>query len=171
MATLAALARRASGLSQAEVARRAGTSRPTLSAYEGGSRNPTLDTLERVLAANGQHLVVVPDPVFTRHRDRRGKPFYVPDQLPRLPVEVALGTVVLPQHLDWSPTGHSRNLADRAQRLLTYQVVLAEGMPEDIQHFVDGTLLVDAWSDLHLPASIRRAWQPLVDRALAAGAP
>ena len=52
MSTLMAMARRDSGMSQAEVARRAGTSRPTLSAYEGGSRNPTLDTLERVLAAN-----------------------------------------------------------------------------------------------------------------------
>jgi VCBS repeat-containing protein len=91
-----AMARRASGMSQAEVASRAGTSRPTLSAYEGGSRNPTLDTLERVLAANRQHLVSVPDPVFTHHADWRGKPFFVPDQLPRLPVEAALATVRIP---------------------------------------------------------------------------
>jgi VCBS repeat-containing protein len=83
-------------MSQAEVASRAGTSRPTLSAYEGGSRNPTLDTLERVLAANRQHLVSVPDPVFTHHADWRGKPFFVPDQLPRLPVEAALATVRIP---------------------------------------------------------------------------
>jgi transcriptional regulator with XRE-family HTH domain len=165
MATLVAQARRASGLSQAQVARRAGTSRPTLSAYEGGSRNPTLDTLERVLAANGQHLVAVPDPVFTRHRDRRGKPFYVPDQLPRLPIEAALGTIVLPPHVDWSPAGRPRNLAERSERLLTYQVVLAEGSPQDIQRWVDGALLVDCWADLHLPAAIRHAWQPLVDRA------
>jgi transcriptional regulator with XRE-family HTH domain len=165
MAMLVAQARRASGLSQAQVARRAGTSRPTLSAYEGGSRNPTLDTLERVLAANGQHLVAVPDPVFTRHRDRRGKPFYVPDQLPRLPIEAALGTIVLPPHVDWSPAGRPRNLAERSERLLTYQVVLAEGSPQDIQRWVDGALLVDCWADLHLPAAIRHAWQPLVDRA------
>jgi transcriptional regulator with XRE-family HTH domain len=165
MATLVAQARRASGLSQAEVARRAGTSRPTLSAYEGGSRNPTLDTLERVLAANRQHLVAVPDLVFTRHRDRRGKPFHVPDQLPRLPIEAALGTIVLPPHVDWSPAGRPRNLAERSERLLTYQVVLAEGSPQDIQRLVDGALLVDCWADLHLPAAIRQAWQPLVDRA------
>ncbi|MBU6279969.1 MAG: helix-turn-helix domain-containing protein [Actinomycetales bacterium] len=167
MTTLAAQARCASGLSQAEVARRAGTSRPTLSAYERGSRNPTLDTLERVLAANGQHLVSLPDVVFTRHRDRRGKPFYVPDQLPRLPIEAALGTVFLPPHVDWSPGGRPRNLADRSERLLAYQVVLAEGMPQDIQHIVDGALLVDGWHDLHLPNAIRYAWQPLVDRVLA----
>ena len=154
MATLAAMARRASGLSQAEVARRAGTSRPTLSAYEGGSRNPTLDTLECLLAANGQHLVSIPDAVFTRHSDRRGKPFFVPDQLPRLPVEAALATVVLPPHADWSPPGRPRNLADRSERLLAYQVVLADGMLTDILRFVNGTLLVDAWAELHLPGSI-----------------
>ena len=57
MHTLVAEARQSSGLSQGDVARRAGTSRPTLSAYEHGQRNPTLDTLERVLAANGQKLV------------------------------------------------------------------------------------------------------------------
>ena len=165
MATLVAHARRASGLTQAEVARRARTSRPTLSAYEGGSRNPTLDTLERVLAANGQHLVAVPKPVFALHRDRRGKPFYVPDQLPRLPIDAALGTVVLPRHIDWSPAGRPRDLAERRQRLLAYQVVLAEGSPRDIQRLVDGALLVDCWADLHLPAAIRHAWQPLVDRA------
>lgn len=165
MATLMAQARRASGLSQAEVARRAGTSRPTLSAYEGGARNPTLDTLERVLAANGQHLVTVPDLVFSRHHDRRGKSFYVPDQLPRLPIEAALGTVVLPPRIDWSPAGRPRDLAERSQRLLAYQVVLAEGSPQDIQRLVDGALLVDCWADLHLPAVIREAWQPLVDRA------
>ncbi|MBU6244142.1 MAG: helix-turn-helix domain-containing protein [Actinomycetales bacterium] len=140
-------ARRASGTSQAEVARRAGTSRPTLSAYKSGSRNPTPDTLERVLVANRQHLVSVPDPVFTRYADRRGKPFFVPDQLPRLPVEAALATVVLPPHVDWSPSGRPRNLADRSERLLAYQAVLAEGMPADILQFVDGALLVDAWAD------------------------
>lgn len=165
METLAAQARRASGLSQAEVARRAGTSRPTLSAYEGGSRNPTLDTIERVLAANGQHLVAVPNLVFSLQSDRRGKPFYVPDQLPRLPIEAALGTVVLPPHVDWSPVGRPRDLAERSERLLAYQVVLAEGSPQDIQQVVDGTLLVDCWGELHLPAAIRQAWQPLVDRA------
>jgi len=35
-------ARRAAGLSQDELADRAGTSRPTLSSYEHGHRSPTL---------------------------------------------------------------------------------------------------------------------------------
>lgn len=170
METLAAQARRASGLSQIEVARRAGTSRPTLSAYEHGRRNPTLDTLERVLAANGQELVSVPKPQFTRYSDRRGRPFHVPDHLPRLSIEQALATVVLPAHVDWSSGRKPRDLANRRERYLVYRIVLAEGLPEDILQVIDGTLLVDAWPDLHLPASIRQAWQPLIDRALNRGA-
>ena len=72
------------------MARRTGTSRPTLSAYEHGQRNPTLDTLdtrERVLAANGQVLIAIPKTQFTTHEDRCGRPFHAPDQLPRLSIE------------------------------------------------------------------------------------
>jgi len=166
MQTLIAQARRSSGLSQEEVARRARTSRPTLSGYERGSRNPTLATLERVLAANGQELTASPRPVFTRHLDRRGKRFFVPDQLPRLTTAQALARVALPRHVDWSSGDRERNLADRNQRMLAYQVILAEGEPRDILTYVDGALLVDAWDDMHLPAVIRQCWQPVIDRAL-----
>ncbi|MDQ4039924.1 MAG: helix-turn-helix domain-containing protein [Actinomycetota bacterium] len=44
-------ARRRAGLSQDELAERAGTSRPTLSSYENGRRSPTLQTATRILAA------------------------------------------------------------------------------------------------------------------------
>jgi transcriptional regulator with XRE-family HTH domain len=53
-------ARKASGLSAAEVARRAGTSRPTLSAYENGRKVPTVETFERVLEATGFELDIRP---------------------------------------------------------------------------------------------------------------
>jgi transcriptional regulator with XRE-family HTH domain len=165
---LLAEARRASGLSQAEVARRAGTSRPALSAYEHGHRNPTLDTVERLLAANGQQLTMVPIPHFERRSDRRGKPFFVPEQLPpRLSAAAALGTIVLPAHVDWSTPGTPRAMSDRRQRILAYQALLADGEPDDITRFVDGALLVDGWPDMHLPAAIRQSWQPLIDRAIA----
>ena len=165
---LLAEARRASGLSQAEVARRAGTSRPTVSAYEHGHRNPTLDTVERLLAVNGQRLALVPVPQFERRSDRRGKPFFVPDQLPtRLSAPAALGTIVLPTHVDWSTPGSARAMSDRRQRILAYQALLADGEPDDITRVIDGVLLVDAWPDMHLPAAIREAWQPLIDRAIA----
>lgn len=53
-------ARRRAGLTQAELARRGGTSQATLSAYENGAKSPCADTLERVLAAAGVRLAGVP---------------------------------------------------------------------------------------------------------------
>jgi transcriptional regulator with XRE-family HTH domain len=46
-------ARTRAGLSQAELARRAGTAQSAIAAYERGGRQPTLPTLYRVLAAAG----------------------------------------------------------------------------------------------------------------------
>jgi hypothetical protein len=43
-------------LSQAELAKRAGTSQPVISAYERGRRDPTTGTLRRLLAAAGERL-------------------------------------------------------------------------------------------------------------------
>jgi uncharacterized protein len=51
-------ARRRQGLSQAEVARRAGTSQPVISAYERGRRDPTYRTLRRLVEATGERLRV-----------------------------------------------------------------------------------------------------------------
>ena len=51
-------ARVRAGLTQAELARRAGTSQPVISAYEHGRRDPTVQTLARLLAAAGADLVL-----------------------------------------------------------------------------------------------------------------
>src|SRR3954452_15270538 len=58
-ATLRAVRARA-GLTQLELAARAGTSQATLSAYENGSKQPSLATFERVLRAAGARLAVEP---------------------------------------------------------------------------------------------------------------
>lgn len=44
------------GLSQAELARRAGTSQPVISAYEHGRRDPGTATLRRLVGATGEQL-------------------------------------------------------------------------------------------------------------------
>jgi transcriptional regulator with XRE-family HTH domain len=49
-------ARRRHGLTQAQLAARAGTSQPVISAYEHGRRDPTTGTLRRLLAAAGTQL-------------------------------------------------------------------------------------------------------------------
>jgi hypothetical protein len=41
--------------------------------------------------------------------------------------------------------------------------------PADIERFVDGALLVDAWDDLVLPTALRAAWHPLIDAARSDG--
>jgi transcriptional regulator with XRE-family HTH domain len=46
------------GLTQAELARRAGTSQPVVSAYEHGRRDPSVSTLARLVAAGGERLVL-----------------------------------------------------------------------------------------------------------------
>jgi transcriptional regulator with XRE-family HTH domain len=51
-------ARRRAGLTQRELAARAGTSQATLSAYENGRKQPSLETLDRLLAATGSRLTV-----------------------------------------------------------------------------------------------------------------
>ena len=55
-------ARAAAGLTQAELARRAGTSQPTVAAYEAGDKIPNVATLERLLRTAGTNLTT------SRHR-------------------------------------------------------------------------------------------------------
>ena len=156
-------AREAAGLSRAALAVAAGTSRPTLSAYEHGRKSPTLDTASRILAAAGYELAVVPTVEFVEVAADRGRLIFVPRVLPRLLVEDALATVELPMHLNWSDRGRQFDMRDRRQRARVYEIVLREGGPEDVLCYVDGVLLVDMWDELVLPASVRGAWNAVVN--------
>lgn len=53
---LIAEVRRTSGLSQAELARRAGLPRSVVNAYERGARQPGVDALVRIVEAGGMRL-------------------------------------------------------------------------------------------------------------------
>jgi transcriptional regulator with XRE-family HTH domain len=151
-----------SGLTQDELARRAGTSRPTLSAYEHGRKSPTVATFARLLSQAGWELSAQPHVSFTQQTSAHGKPIWVPDRLPRLGVAEALATVELPLHLNWSAPGRIFNLRSRADRARAYEIVLQEGTPADLLAYVDGTLLIDLWEDLVLPQDVRSAWAPLI---------
>jgi transcriptional regulator with XRE-family HTH domain len=65
--TLIRDARRAAGLTQVELAGRAGTAQPAIAAYESGSRTPNLATLERLLGACEHDVELI-----ARPRVRRG---------------------------------------------------------------------------------------------------
>ena len=155
-------ARNAAGLSQAALAERAGTSRPTLSAYEHGRKSPTLDTAARIVGEAGFDLAITPRVEFSQVASDRGRPIHVPSALPRLPFERAFATVELPLHLNWSDRGRRYDLRDRRQRARVYELVLREGGPDDVLNYVDGALLVDLWPELVLPATIRAAWDRVV---------
>jgi transcriptional regulator with XRE-family HTH domain len=156
-------ARRLSGLSRSELARRAGASRPTLAAYASGAKSPNLSTAERIVQAAGFDLDLVPRPIFREAAGRHGRAIYVPAVFPRQPVDRALATVRLPLHLDWSQPDREYDLSNRRQRARVYEIVLREGTGEDIMRYIDGALLVDLWPDLVLPTEVRREWQPLID--------
>lgn len=64
------LLRDLAGLTQAELADAAGTSQPTIAAYEAGRKSPTLDTVRRLGDAAGLEAVVGFHPPTTRE-DRR----------------------------------------------------------------------------------------------------
>lgn len=158
-------ARHAAHLSQDELARRAHTSRPTLSAYEHGRKSPTLDTTARLLRETGFELCIRPLVTFTEYLTPRGRTITVPSALPQLAVSQALATVVLPLHLNWSDPDRGYDLADRSQRARVYEIVLREGGPDDLLTYIDGALLADLWDDLVLPRPIRAAWTPLIEAA------
>lgn len=155
-------AREAAGLSQEALARRAGTSRPTISAYEHERKSPSLATAVRIIAAAGFDLTITPHIEFREVATARGRSLKVPNVLPRLPVAQAFATVELPLHLNWSDRGRRYDLRDRRRRARVYEIVLREGSPDDVLAYVDGALLIDLWDDLVLPAATRAAWQPLV---------
>jgi transcriptional regulator with XRE-family HTH domain len=153
--------RGSAGLTQEELARRAGTSRPTLSAYEHGRKSPTVAVFARLLSEAGWELAAEPHVSFTRHLVR-GKPVWVPDRLPRLDVASAFATVELPLHLNWSAPRRVFDLRSRADRGRVYEAVLQEGRPDDILAYVDGALLADLWGELVLPRVVRSAWAPVI---------
>lgn len=155
-------ARAAAGLSQAALAERSGTSRPTLSAYEHGRKSPKLDTAQRILRAAGFDLVLSPRIEFREVAVDHGRPIQVPTVLPRLPLGRVLATIELPLHLNWSDRGRRYDLRDRRQRARVYEMVLREGGPDDVLAYVDAALLVDLWGELVLPPAIRAAWNGVV---------
>jgi transcriptional regulator with XRE-family HTH domain len=162
MSELLERVRSEAGLSQEELARRAGTSRPTVSAYEHGRKSPTMATAARLVAHAGYELVAQPRVEFTQRPAARGRSLWVPDHLPRLDVAQAFARVSLPLHLNWSNRGRVFDLASRADRARVYEVVLQEGRPVDILAYVDGALLIDLWDEMVLPRAVRSAWAPIV---------
>jgi hypothetical protein len=81
------------------------------------------------------------------------------------------GLVVVPDHVD--PTNFTRvyDLDDPAERKYVYEIVLADGTPEDIENLIHRSHLRDLWDRLYLPRAVRRSWQTIVSTARATEQP
>lgn len=166
MTRLIEQARERAGLTKDELAQRAGTSRPTLSAYVHGRKSPRLDTTERIVNEAGFALAITPRLTWRTIKTRHHRVASVPDRLPSLDPAGALAMIELPLHLDWSRPDRRVDLRDPLQRARCYEAVLREGTPEDIAGIVDGALLVDVFEDLVLPNEIRSAWAQTIKATL-----
>ncbi len=78
-------ARRRTGLSQAELARRAGIPRSVLNAYERGNRQPGADALARILAAAGFELRIAPGIDLERNARALAEVLDLAESLPHRP--------------------------------------------------------------------------------------
>lgn len=160
-------ARERSGLSQAELAAHAGTSRTTLNAYERGRKFPTASTLTRILDAAGFELALTPHVTFRTVPAPKGADYFVADHLWRLSPREAMRTITLPRRLEWSSVEPPVfDLRDRRQRARCYEIVLREGESADILAIIDGCLLADIWDELHLPKPLRAAWSDTIEAEL-----
>jgi transcriptional regulator with XRE-family HTH domain len=166
--SLLVYARHAAGLTQDALARLAGTSQPTLSAYERGTKSPSLAVAERIIEAAGHRLEIAPNLEFVQVPGQHGlHPFWLANQLWRLEPQRAFSTVVLPgPHHNWPSPRRPYRLREHEDRARAYELILREGSPSDLLDYVDGALLVDIWTELDLPDPIRRAWLPLIRKTL-----
>lgn len=164
--TIIELARRAEGLTQAELARRAGTTQSAVSMYERRRKVPLLDVAERLMWAAGADLGMVTAVTWEVDFLPGLKEFWYPDRLWRVEVPGCFDRVRMPDLVGRSGQGEW-DLRDRTDRRRLYENLLIEGTQHMIMRWVDGALLVDVWDELVLPDKIRAAWDPVVAAASA----
>lgn len=118
-------ARRRAGLSQAGLARLARTSQPTISAYERGEKDPSVSTLERLLAVTGTRLIGRPGPASVRAHVRGSSALsaFSPDDLAAVAQRVRAGEelwVAVREFLDgvalYAESGTSEDVAALLQQ-------------------------------------------------------
>jgi transcriptional regulator with XRE-family HTH domain len=155
------IARRARGLSQAELARQAGTSQAAVSAYERGLKTPSIAVAARLLGVLGWELTLRSRVTFTEHHPKGIVAFWAPNRLWRVPTPDCFATLYVPDLL-----GHTEqdqwNLGDPADRRRAYEILIRRGMPQMMIRWLDGGFLVDLWDELDLPDPVRTAWGPAV---------
>lgn len=158
-------ARRARGLTQVQLAARAGTSQATLSAYERGLKSPSLKVASRILAATGHELTLRTYVDWTEHQAPGIDDFSVPDRLWAVAPPMCFATITMMPDLIGGSGKDEWNLLDRADRIGAYEQLIRCGLPHQMIRWIDGGLLVDVWGELDLPDPVRTAWEPAIRAA------
>jgi transcriptional regulator with XRE-family HTH domain len=158
------VARRVAGVSQAELARRAGTSQATVSAYERGLKTPSVRVAARLLGALGCELTLRSRVEFIEHHPTGTEEFWAPNRLWRVPTPDCFATLRAPDLI-----GHTEqdewNLTDPTDRRRCYEILIRHGLPQMMIRWLDGGFLIDLWDQLDLPDPVRAAWAPAVRAA------
>lgn len=171
--TLIEEARLASGLGQAELAALAGTSQPTLSAYERGKKTPGLGVAERLVNAAGWNIALQPRVSFTEHPTPPGFrfPYTVPDRLWRLEAPTCFRTIKFFDLMDENNDKYWWDLSVRADRKFVYERLLTYGSEAYLILYLDGALLIDLWPELDVPEPMRTHWASVIEATLQAPIP
>lgn len=161
-------ARLASGLGQADLAALAGTSQPTLSAYERGKKSPGLAVAERIVNAAGWNIALQTRVSFSEHQAPPGFrfPFTVPDRLWRLEAPACFRTIKFFDLIDDDNDKFWWDLSVRADRKLVYERLLTYGSEATLVLYLDGALLIDLWSEMEVPEPMRTQWATVVEAPL-----
>lgn len=166
--TIIEIARKARGWTQTQLAKAAGTSQATVSAYERREKSPSLTVIERLVGKAGYTLRLDHTLDFNQFFDGE-RIYWIPDRLWRVETRLCFSKVKFPDAVAHHETGEWQqryfDLADRDDRRRVYQYLLQAGIPVWIWRWVDGAFLVDLWDELDLPRQLRIEWQPLVDHA------
>lgn len=166
--TIIEIARKARGWTQTQLAKAAGTSQATVSAYERREKSPSLGVVERVVGEAGYTLHLDHAVDINQFFDGTAT-YWFPDRLWRVEPRLCFSKVRFPDAVAHRETSEWQqrhfDLADRDDRRRVYQYLLQAGIPVWIWRWVDGALLVDLWDELDLPRTVRDLWQPLIDHA------
>ncbi len=86
-----------------------------------------------------------------------------PDDIDDPTITKAEGVVELPIHIDWSYAGPF-DLDDEWDRLHLYQLVLTEGLEDDVRFYIRLDELLAMWERIWLSQHVVEAWEVWFDR-------
>lgn len=158
------VARRVSGLSQAELARLAGTSQATVSTYERGLKSPSLKVAARLLGVMGWEFTLQLRVDFHELHPHGIVAFWVPNRLWRVPTPNCFSRLHIPDLLQFTEQ-NTWDLRDLTDRRRAYEILIRCGSPQQMIRWLDGGFLVELWDELDLPDSVRQAWAPAMRTA------